>query len=632
MNTIQIVEVVKKVITDELLENVDGRHCVLDLCIEDYQNVEKLSKVSKSFLECNKDVLAKVYNSEKRLALRKYGYEKILNQYLEEEYGVHDIGSKFTSAVERIQETEERRHDEKVNNEILERDPDTTVNIIDNEQPLSVIDDGTSAHVETKNSDAIDDATVNVEDAAKKSAKDKKEERKRQRAEEKILYQAVTETKERYTEILVKKYRIKREMIEYYAEHYQNQCKYLKKNKKISCQFQNKPCTVYFAACPYNQKFFNKIKRELKRKLQFKQKSIPAIAQENNVTEQCVRDISQDIKRRCPYYRNGKCLFERMAFFNCTLQFDKCAFHNEFSTYLKKQSKKSVQKRKKNNSQIKTIYAIAKEYNTTVPDVNTIAAKLRVQCSYYNKQQCFYEKRVSFECSLQNTDCILHNKFISRLKQQSEENLQKQKKVNSQAKADVKRVTTKNEPVSREIGLKDFVVRTSVFKCMHNKHNIDNVVALINIDNDGKRQQVRVSAGYCSQCKVYFILDSTYRNLKSKGIILCRVTDEKSYMKSGYMNGMQLARESLLMQYGYNVSQTEGLTTTRRQKILAVIIDNKVMSKSEIISYLDFFINQRSSMSRMEVAISKWEADREFVEYYKIGQYTQFGVSAIYRR
>ena len=127
MNIIQIVEVVKKVITDELLENVDGRHCVLDLCIEDYQNVEKLSKVSKSFLECNKDVLAKVYNSEKRLALRKYGYEKILNQYLEEEYGVHDIGSKFTSAVERIQETEERRHDEKVNNEILERDPDTTV-------------------------------------------------------------------------------------------------------------------------------------------------------------------------------------------------------------------------------------------------------------------------------------------------------------------------------------------------------------------------------------------------------------------------------------------------------------------------------------------------------------------------
>ena len=127
-------------------------------------------------------------------------------------------------------------------------------------------------------------------------------------------------------------------------------------------------------------------------------------------------------------------------------------------------------------------------------------------------------------------------------------------------------------------------------------------------------------------------MDSTYQNLKKKGMVLCRVTDEKNYMKSGYINGMKLAQESLLMQYGYNVSQTEGLTATGRQKILAVIIDNKIMSKSEIISYIDFFISQRSSNSRMEVAISKWEADREFVENYKIGQYTQYGVNAIYRR
>ena len=38
---------------------------------------------------------------------------------------------------------------------------------------------------------------------------------------------------------------------------------------------------------------------------------------------------------------------------------------------------------------------------------------------------------------------------------------------------------------------------------------------------------------------------------------------------------------------------------------VAVIIDNKVLSKSEIISYLDFFIRQRSGMSNMELAISK---------------------------
>ena len=94
---------------------------------------------------------------------------------------------------------------------------------------------------------------------------------------------------------------------------------------------------------------------------------------------------------------------------------------------------------------------------------------------------------------------------------------------------------------------------------------------------------------------------------------------------------MHLANESILMQYGYSVSQTEGLSATNRRKILAVIIDNKILSKSEIISYLDFFINQRSSLWNMTNAISKWEADREFVENYKIGQFMQHGVKAIYR-
>lgn len=62
------------------------------------------------------------------------------------------------------------------------------------------------------------------------------------------------------------------------------------------------------------------------------------------------------------------------------------------------------------------------------------------------------------------------------------------------------------------------------------------------------------------------------------------------------------------------------------------MIDNKVLSKSEIISYLDFFIRQHGSRNNMGVAISKWEDDREFVEHYKSGEYTKFGVNAIYRR
>ena len=78
---------------------------------------------------------------------------------------------------------------------------------------------------------------------------------------------------------------------------------------------------------------------------------------------------------------------------------------------------------------------------------------------------------------------------------------------------------------------------------MHNKHKIDNIVAMINIDNDGKREQIKISAGYCNECKVYFMLNSTYQALKNKGLILCRITDEKKLSEREIMqNGIRLAK------------------------------------------------------------------------------------------
>lgn len=196
-----------------------------------------------------------------------------------------------------------------------------------------------------------------------------------------------------------------------------------------------------------------------------------------------------------------------------------------------------------------------------------------------------------------------------------------------------KKTVEKEKTGKIEIGIKDFVVRQNIFKCMHSSHKIQNIEAVINIaDFNGKKKQIKISAGYCPQCKNYFIMESTYQKLKKQGHILCRVSDEKTYMKSGYLINAKLAQESILMQYGYKVSQIDGLPEQQRRIILSVLIDNKVLSKTEIIGYLDFFINQRNSRSNMQTAISKWKADREFVENYRMGEYTQYGVNAIYRR
>lgn len=605
MNTIQIVEQEKEVIMKELLTDVDGNHCVLDLCIEN-GNCQSLSKVAQVFLDNKKIELTKEYGSGKILFFRKYNYEKILIQYLERKYGVDDIEFNLFPSNKKKRELEEKQKLELQEKKRREFEEYTikqiphlkwrkTVRIsgcvytctdkngknielyyvrgkngknkianklIYDNQPLEyaeynvkeVVDIIEKTHPKNVKADHIVivnrlEDTKGVSKTKSENKEEKKEAKRKKKLKEQKRYNALIDAKEQYINDLMKEYEIERQKIENYAGYYQNRCKYLNKNIRMSCRFQDRPCTVFFSDCPYNLQFIKMLGEE---------------------------------------------------------------------------------RRKRVKVEPEPISVIARKYNTTENNVKSIAGSLKNKCSNYSKEKCFCEQVTSSNCSLQNYECIFHDEFITCMKKHSEKILQKQKK-ETVLKATEKEVASKNEQLL-EIGLKDFVVRTNVFKCMHNKHKINNVVAMINIDNDGKKKQMKISAGYCSQCKVYFIMDSTYQRLKKKGMILCRVTDEKNYMKSGYINGMKLAQQSLLMQYGYNVSQTEGLTATGRQKILAVIIDNKIMAKSEIISYLDFFISQRSSMSNMEIAISKWETDREFVENYKIGQYTQFGVNAIYRR
>ena len=75
---------------------------------------------------------------------------------------------------------------------------------------------------------------------------------------------------------------------------------------------------------------------------------------------------------------------------------------------------------------------------------------------------------------------------------------------------------------------------------------------------------------------------------------ICRTSDERAYL-SGTMSEtrMRLAQESILMQYGYNISQIEDLSSLRKKKILALFVDNNILTSSDVISYLDFFISQR---------------------------------------
>ena len=184
----------------------------------------------------------------------------------------------------------------------------------------------------------------------------------------------------------------------------------------------------------------------------------------------------------------------------------------------------------------------------------------------------------------------------------------------------------------------DFVVRRTVFKCKHNNHHIEDVKAVFTtITRQGTVNKITIPAGYCSTCNMYFIMESTYKRIKNSGIPICRTMDEKSYdnnITAGLYN-YNLASESVLMQFGYNVSQKDDLPAEQRHRILAAIVDNGVLKRNEVVSYLDYFINQRKNQKnkddslKYKDAIDKWRLDRAWINKYKLGSYKEVLIRSI---
>ena len=85
-------------------------------------------------------------------------------------------------------------------------------------------------------------------------------------------------------------------------------------------------------------------------------------------------------------------------------------------------------------------------------------------------------------------------------------------------------------------------------------------------------------------------------------------------MKEGKL---QYKDESLLHSLGYNVNAQEDLSDTERQRILSIVIDERVMEKGEVLSFLDYLIRRSLGNPRMDNARDKWTCDRQFVSHYK---------------
>ena len=233
---------------------------------------------------------------------------------------------------------------------------------------------------------------------------------------------------------------------------------------------------------------------------------------------------------------------------------------------------------------------------------------------------------------------IMNSRMYSGFKQQIEkEDAASQRAVSEKAKRTVAKTKLYVYDDTRKtvkIELRDFVVRRSVLRCANNGHKLKNIDAILQIITENHEIVEKiVPAAYCPDCDKYFILETTYQRIKEIGIPMCRVCDEKTYLKG--LNGFNYEgwnSQSLLNEYGYNVSAQNGLTASERQFILAMLIDFGIMTKGAIMSYLDFFIRSRENDDRYSTAIWKWDTDRRFVARYREGDFEKVAVKSITRR
>ena len=188
----------------------------------------------------------------------------------------------------------------------------------------------------------------------------------------------------------------------------------------------------------------------------------------------------------------------------------------------------------------------------------------------------------------------------------------------------------------KEADCENFVIRQNTFHSNKHSRNIEEIDAIIEvIGKDGRFMELIIPAGYCSKCKTFFILESTFQKIQRYGIPVCRVLDEESYRQlSQHFRSDQLRNESIIKQYGYSVNQQENLSSFQRLLILTMLIDYNICTKDQIINLLNYHIHMREKQDtdKFNLAISKWEEDRDYIERYRVGEFRKVYVNSISRR
>lgn len=151
-------------------------------------------------------------------------------------------------------------------------------------------------------------------------------------------------------------------------------------------------------------------------------------------------------------------------------------------------------------------------------------------------------------------------------------------------------------------------VHKGTIGCQRDNHNVVAATAVLLGKND---RQIEMTVNYCRNCKKFFINYISYVAYRNKyGILIGNIVLEDE--GRNIFSDVVLAEASPLKLCGYSVNQQDGYSKETRWYIISKIIDRGIMSKSEVIKYLEYFISINGKKRGNQLALSKWKEDLKF--------------------
>lgn len=162
-----------------------------------------------------------------------------------------------------------------------------------------------------------------------------------------------------------------------------------------------------------------------------------------------------------------------------------------------------------------------------------------------------------------------------------------------------------------EIGIRDFIVKTTSYRCAHHGHELEKINALVKVNTGSEIKTVTANAMYCQECDEYYLSEEEYKRIKKMGTLCHKVITEDEYLSARDDYSIWESK-SLLASYGYSANENDDLSDKERHSIINFVIDNDLWNAKQVLSHIEWLIRDRGH--RCTKAAVKWKNDVEYLK------------------